>query len=55
MNDAGKMWTLYDSEKLRSVFYTDGQNVHIDRKAMDSILQTITLQKAVSILALAGI
>ena len=39
MNDTGEMWMLYDSEELRNAFYADGQNVHIDRKAMDSILQ----------------
>ena len=39
LNDAGEMWMLYDSEELRNAFYADGQNVHIDRKAMDSILQ----------------
>ena len=39
MNETGEMWMLYDSEELRKAFYADGQNVHIDRKAMDSILQ----------------
>ncbi len=39
MNETGEMWMLYDSEELRNAFYADGQNVHIDRKAMDSILQ----------------
>ena len=39
MNETGEMWMLCDSEELRNAFYADGQNVHIDRKAMDSILQ----------------
>ncbi|MCM1387418.1 MAG: M56 family metallopeptidase [Bacillus sp. (in: Bacteria)] len=39
MNEQGEMWMLYDSEELRSAFYADGQDVHIDRKAMDGILQ----------------
>ncbi|MDE5866033.1 MAG: transcriptional regulator [Lachnospiraceae bacterium] len=54
MNDAGEMWMLYDSEELRSAFYTDGQNVHIDRKAMDSILRKYDITENTFYLSFGG-
>lgn len=54
MNDAGKMWMLYDSEELRSAFYPDGQNVHIDRKAMDSILRKYDISENTFYLSFGG-
>ncbi len=54
MNDAGEMWTLYDSGELRSAFYADGQNVHIDRKAMDSILRNYNITESGFYLSFGG-
>lgn len=54
MNDAGEMWMLYESEELRSAFYVDGQNVHIDRKAMDSILRKYEITENTFYLSFGG-
>lgn len=54
MNDSGEIWLLYDSEELRSAFYADGQNVHIDRKAMDSILQKYDITESAFYLNFGG-
>lgn len=54
MNDAGQMWMLYDSEELRNAFYADGQNIHIDRKAMDRILQKYEITESTFYLSFGG-
>lgn len=54
MSDEGELWTLSDSEELRSAFYADGQNVHIDRKAMDSILQKYGIAENIFYLSFGG-
>ncbi len=54
MSDAGEMWMLYDSEELSSAFYADGQNVHIDRRAMDSILQKYDITESAFYLSFGG-
>ena len=54
MSDSGEMWMLHDSEELRSAFYANGQNVHIDRKVMDSILQKYNITESTFYLSLGG-
>lgn len=54
MSDAGEMWMLYDSEELRNAFYADGQNVHIDRKAMDSVLREYDITENTFYLSFGG-
>lgn len=39
MSDAGEMWMLYDNEKLRNAFYSDGKNVFINKQKMEIVLQ----------------
>lgn len=45
MNEMGEMWTLYDDEELRNTFFADGQNVHIDRREMNCVLQKYGIQE----------
>lgn len=44
-NEAGEMWILHDSARLREALRPDGKTVYIDREAMDQVLQEYNIEE----------